>query len=449
MKVLHVVYSYPPDPPGGTEIYVSALAQALQGHGVSSVIAAPASEDAAYAHEDVPVRRFATMRGPMPLEALYGADDVAAAAFARILDDERPQILHMHALTAACSSKLLELARARGIPNVLTYHTPTASCTRGTLMRFGATACDGRLDVRDCTACTLEGLGAARGVGHAVALMPRSITAWAGRRGQGGAWTALRMPSLVATRHQEVRRALGCADRIVSLTPWVARVLQINGVTPDKIVASAHGVDAPDARAAERPAPVPRGRLRLVHLGRLDPTKGTTVLLRALRAAPDLPIDLDVFGVVQSESGAAMRREFDALAADDGRITLRAPMPHADVLTALSRYDAVAVPSQWMETGPLVVLEAFAAGVPVVGSNLGGIADKVRDGVDGLLVRPHDSPVAWSDALRRLVTDAPLMATLRRGVRPPRSISGVAADMTAIYRDLGARAAGRRAEAIA
>jgi glycosyltransferase involved in cell wall biosynthesis len=448
VKVLHVVYSYPPDPPGGTEIYVATLVRALQGLGVSSVIAAPASQDAAYEHEGTPVRRFATMRGPMPLEALYGVDDAAAASFARVLDDERPRVLHMHALTSACSSKLIDLARARGIATVLTYHTPTVSCTRGTLMRFGASACEGRLDVRDCTACTLEGLGAARSVGHAVSLMPRSLTAWAGRHGTGGAWTALRMPSLVSARHQEIRRALGSADRVVSLTPWVARVLQINGVTPDKIVASAHGVDVPAARADES-APSATGRVRLVHLGRLDPAKGTAVLLRALRAAPDLPIDLDVFGVVQSETGTAIRQGLDALADGDDRIRLRAPLPHADVMAALPSYAAVVVPSQGMETGPLVVPEAFAAGVPVVGSHLGGIADKVRDGVDGLLVRPHDSPVAWGEALRRLVTDAQLLPALRRGVRPPRSMADVAADMTAIYRELGARAQGRRAEAIA
>ena len=56
------------------------------------------------------------------------------------------------------------------------------------------------------------------------------------------------------------------------------------------------------------------------------------------------------------------------------------------VIDRLSRYHVVAVPSQWMETGPLVILESFAAGVPVIGSALGGIADKVDDGVSGLLL---------------------------------------------------------------
>ena len=77
-------------------------------------------------------------------------------------------------------------------------------------------------------------------------------------------------------------------------------------------------------------------------------------------------------------------------------------MPPTDVVERLSVYDVVAVPSQGLETGPLVVLEAFAAGVPVLGSAIGGIADKVNDGVDGFLVRPFDSETEWASALEAL-----------------------------------------------
>jgi len=96
----------------------------------------------------------------------------------------------------------------------------------------------------------------------------------------------------------------------------------------------------------------------------------------------------------------------------------------------------VVVPSQGMETGPLVVLEAFAAGVPVLGSALGGIPDKVRDGVDGLLVDPYHAVEAWRAALLRVGADRDLVAALTRGVRPPRSMAEVAREMRAIYAEL-------------
>jgi glycosyltransferase involved in cell wall biosynthesis len=105
----------------------------------------------------------------------------------------------------------------------------------------------------------------------------------------------------------------------------------------------------------------------------------------------------------------------------------------------LRAYDAVVVPSQWMETGPLVVLEAFAAGVPVIGSALGGIADKVRHDVDGLLVEPFHAVDAWTSTLARCVDEPSLLARLRANVAPPRSMRDVACDMRAVYEQLTSR----------
>src|SRR5215813_9944001 len=108
MKVLHVVFGFHPDPPGGTELYVEALAQALTGVGVDSVVAAPGTADARYQHAGLDVRRFAVQPGGVDIEALYGDGDAhAAQAFARALDDVRPDILHQHAITPACSAQLI------------------------------------------------------------------------------------------------------------------------------------------------------------------------------------------------------------------------------------------------------------------------------------------------------------------------------------------------------
>ncbi|MDP9171223.1 MAG: glycosyltransferase, partial [Acidobacteriota bacterium] len=102
-------------------------------------------------------------------------------------------------------------------------------------------------------------------------------------------------------------------------------------------------------------------------------------------------------------------------------------------------YDLLAVPSQWLETGPLVVLEAFAAGTPVLGSDLGGIAELVRDGVDGVLVKPAGSVAAWAQAMRRLCGQPELLIRLRAGIRPPRHTREVALEMMPVYRNALAR----------
>ena len=130
------------------------------------------------------------------------------------------------------------------------------------------------------------------------------------------------------------------------------------------------------------------------------------------------------------------------LAAGDPRVRFCPSLASDRVVDVLAGYDAVLVPSQWLETGPLVVLESFAAGVPVVGSNLGGIAELVRHERDGLLV-PYADQSAWLSALSRLARDRALVETLRAGVRRPRSADDVASDMVSVYESVVPRATRR------
>ena len=75
---------------------------------------------------------------------------MAAESFKKVLDEERPDIVHFHAWSPAVSILLVREVKRRGIRIVQTYHTPTLSCPRGTLMRWGRTVCDGDLAKRPC-----------------------------------------------------------------------------------------------------------------------------------------------------------------------------------------------------------------------------------------------------------------------------------------------------------
>jgi len=171
--------------------------------------------------------------------------------------------------------------------------------------------------------------------------------------------------------------------------------------------------------------------LRLAFLGRLDPSKGIDLLIHALHLAPNLPVVLDLYTIASAGDDTAACALL-ALAQGDPRITFRAPIPASQVVSTLRAYHALLVPSRWLETGPLVVLEAFAAGIPVIGSDLGGIAEWVKNEVNGLLV-PESTAPAWRDALCRLVAEPGLMPRLRSGVEPPRTMREVATDMHETY----------------
>lgn len=438
MKVFQVPFCFLPDPIGGTEVYVANLARRLMRAGVDVRVVAPATRSSAYNIGDLDVRRFAVSGAIGDVAELYGdGDRQAADEFMRIVDEQSPDLVHLHAFTPAISLRLVQGCKRRGIPVIFTYHTPTASCQRGTLMLWGESRCDGRLEQARCAACTLQGAGLDRRLAKALGLLPPAVGRSLGKAGvQGSMWTALRMTELIRMRHAAFRKMVAEVDHIVAVCEWVRGVLLANGVPPDKISLSRQGIEniQTQGRASIRPAADGAHRaVRLVFVGRFDPTKGVHILFDALRKAPSLAVTLDIYGVVQSDANAAYSERLLNLAKDDSRIAFHDPVPSWEIVGCLRQYDFLAVPSQWMETGPMVALEAFAAGIPVIGANLGGVAELVQDGINGLLIDAN-SPDGWLETLRRITEQPELRAALAAGVRPPKSAAAVSTEMLALYR---------------
>ncbi len=175
------------------------------------------------------------------------------------------------------------------------------------------------------------------------------------------------------------------------------------------------------------------GALRIGFVGRLEPYKGPHVLLHAMAALPkDVPLRLIVAG---SGTEPPYLRMLEELAAGDERIEFLGPISHDDLPDFLKSIDVLAVPSNYMETGPLVVLEAYAFGIPVMGANIGGIAERIRDGVDGWLLPFNDSG-AWAKAMRDVAFDRAKLQRLAANIGVARTMSDVASEMAAIYTDI-------------
>jgi glycosyltransferase involved in cell wall biosynthesis len=445
VDVVHVPYTYFPDSIGGTEIYVAGLAEALRSLGVHSIVAAPGGTDAAYDHNDVPVFRFAVDHHAN-LDHAYGAvDPIAEQSFRVLIARLRPQIVHLHAYGGAVSARLVDLAHEVGAKVVFTYHTPTVSCARGTMMLMGRAPCDGKLDRIRCTVCTCARHGVPPLLREAIARTPPVIADVLGRAGLGGrALTALRLASLIGAGHRRFEDLARKADRVVAPCQWVYEILQRNGVSDDKLVQCRQGLlRRPGPRAWPRSGPECRdvsGVLRLGYFGRLDPAKGLDIVIDALRRVTDAAVRFEIYGIRQPGCEAYAAR-LERAAAKDPRIAFLLELPPDAVYEAMQRTDLVVVPSRSLETGPLVVLEAFAAGTPVLGARLGGIAELVGDHVDGLLVA-SENPDAWASAIAGLVKNPERVARLRAGIRPPRGMDDVGLEMAELYRSLLTDASG-------
>ena len=191
--------------------------------------------------------------------------------------------------------------------------------------------------------------------------------------------------ALIAVSQEEVREALalGYARERVFLIA--------NGIPP---------CACKDFPAHKKESPV------VGFFGRLTRQKGPDVLLEAVpEIVSRLPhVRFRFYG--DGEMGAALRNAVDGQRAVQSCVSFLGAYPQDAAAARMRETDVLAVPSRW-EGCPYVVLEAFASGVPVVASAVGGIPDLVRNGVNGLLVAPDDSE-ALCDGLLRLLRDAPL-----------------------------------------
>jgi glycosyltransferase involved in cell wall biosynthesis len=431
--VLHVPYTFFPDPCGGTEVYVRGLARRLAARGYPSAVAAPAADTSEYMNDGLAVYRFATDQRRR-LEIAYSVpDEIAAQNFRAVLRKTRPRVVHLHARTSAISERLIEAAHDARAAVVFTYHTPTVSCARGTMMLFGQRPCDGIIEPRRCTTCFLTALGAPKSLARLAAVAPGTL-AVVGKLAGDREWLSflrkLRIPSLLAGGRRGFDEFMGKVDHVIAVCQWVKEVLERNGVAPERITLCRQGISqavSPSGAVSNRCGP-----LRIAYFGRIDWAKGADLLARALEMIATTPVQIDIFGVRQS---TGPNQVYDLLAArawQDPRMALRSSVEPDKVIGVMAKYDLVAIPSRSLETGPLVALEAFAAGVPVLGADLGGIAELVRNGVGGFLVPPNDV-ASWAAAIVRFAENRHLVREMRDGIPIPRNMEAVADDMTAIY----------------
>jgi phosphatidyl-myo-inositol alpha-mannosyltransferase len=171
-----------------------------------------------------------------------------------------------------------------------------------------------------------------------------------------------------------------------------------------------NGVDLLDIE--REPAPVEedgRAPLRILFIGQAVERKGLPVLLRAFEALRDqLPATLTLVG--------ASAREVAHMMLDDRGVSALGKVSEERKQAELARADVVCAPSLHGESFGMVLTEAFAAGAPVIASDIPGYRDVLRDGVDGLLVPPGDA-LALAESLRRLALEERLRARMAGAAR--------------------------------
>ena len=434
MKILVVAHGFPPAAQGGSEIYAHAHAAALQSQFGDEVLVLTREADRTRADYDVRTERRDglhitwvnnTFRKTRTFEETYRNEAIGAIAD-RVIDAFKPDVAHLHHLTAL-STTIVRSLSARGVPCFVTLHDYWFICHRGQLLDVDYRLCAGP-EPSGCHAC----LGQAGGVGRVGFLgagawraAERILPEMARQRVRRVAETAASVVWSRSEADDQARRRLEhmsevCGDVRHFLAPSRHirdRFVQF-GISPDRITHSPYGFDRSPFAGISRTA---SSRLRLGFLGSLMISKAPHVLLEAAARLPRGAVSVDLFGAHTPYHGDdGYRQQIEPLLWQDG-VRMHGTIPRDRVAHALSSIDVLVVPSIWPENSPLVIGEAFLAGVLVVASRIGGIPEIVEDGRSGLLFRAGDS-ADLCRVLGRLLDEPALIETLRAGIPPVRTI---------------------------
>lgn len=410
MRILYLVHQYIPEYVGGTELYTHWVAYALnqRGHQVTVFYRRSAEgvgqrhhvEEgvhvwAAWAGSPSPTRRFLATFGNLSL----------VHVFERVLEEAHPDLIHVQHLMGLPVALVHSIQR-RGLPFVVTLHDYWWACANANLLtNYSQQICNGPRAYLNCARCALARAGYSR-------LWP----------------VLLPVAGLLAWRNHLLAQALEAASGLVAPTEFVHRWYTAHGAPAERLQVISPGLER--VTATPRRTQRSGGPVRFAYIGGLSWQKGVHVLVEAFNGMRGMG-ELWIAGDESCAPAYVARLRAQATPS----IRFLGRLTREEVWETLAQVDVVAVPSLCYESFSFVVSEAFAAGVPVVASRLGPLADRVRDGVDGLLVPPGDV-AAWRAALQRLVDEPDLLAHLRVNVRPPMALDEHVDRIEALYAQL-------------
>ena len=323
--------------------------------------------------------------------------------FDRLLRELKPQIVHFHHYKNLGVEAFSYVKRS--LPDskvVVTLHDFLAICNQSEMVKPpNLSLCD-QSDPRECVRCFPE-----------------------------------RSEQAFFLRRLYIQKFFGHVDQFIATSMFLARRYMAWGVAEERI--SVFENCLPDTVQDELVAPPASRDLRVGFFGSLSPSRGAAVLLesadilsRALEG--DTPIRINVHGDAPDLAAGALMAPTDG--ATRNILRFRGPFEPQEMGRLIQECHAILVPSISWESSPMVIQQALALRRPVLCSDIGGMAEKVRDGVDGFHFH-RGSGASLADLLLDLAAHPQRLSDLQKGMSSARPGPATTADnLLALYRNL-------------
>jgi glycosyltransferase involved in cell wall biosynthesis len=379
LKVLQVIHGYPPYYRAGSEVYTNTLSVELVKYCDVYVFTRVENPfEPPYTFEDsvddgVHIRRVNNPERNYTLMDNYLNPEIDRA-FREYVEYVRPDVVHIGHLSHL-STNIVRIAKERyGLPVVFTLHDFWLYCFRGQLITPENRICQ-ESSIEECMHC----------VRQKFKYMESEDTFRAYRK------------------HMEA--IIGMVDVFIAPSRHVRQYFIDHGVPPEKIVYEKYGLDK-DAIRKRKKKYGPDGHVNFGFAGRVIPVKGVDKLIKTYKAIAGNNTSLLIYGGAGS-SEAFLKKYGDA------SVLFKGEFDKKGINDVYGNIDVLVVPSIWYEVAPLVIQEAFIAGVPVITTDIGGMVELVDDGVDGFKF-----PLSDWNALQSIMSKIARDPTTLNGLSP-------------------------------
>lgn len=433
MKICQFLPWYSPAKVGGTEIYILQLSKKLVENNQDVLIICPSetAETQNFNVQGIPVIASSHIVGtPTSYKIAIGIEPPENLnKFIELLSRLKPDILHFHCFEPK-HTFYLEAAGMLGIKTVITPHLASFTCLRGNLLYKDKTPCDGLVLINRCSECLLHKKANGQKIHKLISFISDSLFAAGINSGYSNKLSRLfSTPYVVRNFLKILKRINKSTDVFITLSPWYKNVLINNGFDKSKISLIAPTPEMDMQVLAQ--IKIEDDILKIAFVGRQIREKGLDILLRSIDLISSEKIELHLYGRRSDD----FDNKIELLLSKGYKIFQYGQVDQMTLQGELKKMDVLCLPSRWMEMAPLVVREAHAAGIPVIGANLGGITDAIKDGVNGFLFE-NENPYDLASKINSLINTPGLLAELKKASITYRPIKDSSELQIEIYRDL-------------
>lgn len=407
-KILVIAHNHPELYPGGGEKLAYQLYRSLKESGHTAHFLAATGKIMRAAHPGTP---FLSLDGRKD-EFLFFNDQFdyfmmsnrdlsfLYRDFANFLKEHRPEIVHFHHLLRF-GAEALRVVRDT-LPEALivfTLHDFLPMCHRdGQMVRtVGNALCD-TVTPQGCNGCFQE-----------------------------------KSTARFKTRELFLKTHFDLVDLFISPSRFLADRYIAWGLPQEKMHVVPNGTEAATP-APHRAIAEGEKRNRFGFFGQVSPFKGTLLLTEAaerLKQSGECDFGIHIHGNIELQNDAYKKEFTEKTASLAAEIRFHGIYASAALPQLMREVDYVIVPSIWWENAPLVIAEAFRHRRPVICSNIGGMAELVKDGINGLHFRVGDSQ-SLADVMRSAM-QPDLWEKLAAGITPPPTIDHCAEQHLALF----------------